>query len=351
MMVAVRAARTAWAAVLLLSALTLGAPAARSAAPCGRTAQLAYVTASYSGQRGAVWLAAADGSARRQLARAATPVLAPSGALVAVTRPGAAAGLEVLTACGDRVGTFFGAADHVSGMAWSPDSSMLAAIVDPHPGGSDVFGQRLVVIDVASGGQTTVAKGFLDGFGSPSFSPTPPYQLAFDNTPRRGAHTNVWSATVGQPATQVTHSGENQYPLSAPQGILYSHVTSSGRTTLDLATDGRTTTLMKLMGWPVAISADGRRLAAEGAACGAVWPLSVDLSTRKVVHQFRDGFAPFGISPTGGSMLIAGSPPVRDCGGKRSRIERVAFRGGAARFIAYGVNPSWASSAAANVLG
>lgn len=336
---------------LLLLALALGTPAARSAAPCGRTAQLAYVSAASSGQRGMVRLASADGSDRRSLVRAATPALAPSGALVAVTRFGAAGGLEILTACGDVVGRYFRAADGVSGLVWSPDSSLLAAIVDPHPNGSNVFDRQLVVVNVATGQTTVVAGGFLGAFGGASFSPTPPYQVAYDNTPHSGAKANVYAAAIGQPGTQLTHGGENQYPLWGPHGILYSHVSSSGSMTLDLLADGRSTTLMKLNGWPVAISSDGRRLVAEGAACGAVWPLSVDLAARRVVHQFGDGFAPFGISAAGGSLLIAGSPPITDCGGRRSRIETVAFRGGPPKFIAYGVNPSWAGSAAANILG
>jgi hypothetical protein len=29
---------------------------------------------------------------------------------------------------------------------------------------------------------------------------------------------------------------------------------------------------MRLIGWPVALSSDGLHLAAEGAACGVVWP-------------------------------------------------------------------------------
>jgi hypothetical protein len=126
-------------------------------------------------------------------------------------------------------------------------------------------------------------------------------------------------------------------------------VPHSGLPELEQIAGGHSTKLMRLNGWPVALSSDGLHLAAEGAACGAVWPLSVNLATRRVVHQFGNGFAPFGISPSGGALLIAGSPPSGDCGGERSVIETVPFAGGRPTKIAYGTSPSWADSAAVGV--
>ncbi len=339
---------------LLLAAAARGAPSATSAgsapyaAPCSARRQLAYVAADYSGQKGMVWLAAANGSGGRRLLRAAAPVLAPSGRLIAVTQFGRSAGLGIFTVCGGLVGQYFSSHDAISGVAWSPDSSLVAAIVDPHPNGS-VFGQRLVVIDVATGHLTTVATGFLDGFGGPSFSRAAPYRLAYAVVPRVDAHTNVWTAAIGQPSAQLTRGGDNDYPLWGPQGMLYEHFLTSGLPELELFSSGHATGLMRLNGWPVALSSDGLHLAAEGAACGVVWPLSVNLATRKVVHQFADGFAPFGISASGGSLLIAGSPPSADCGGPRSVIETVPFAGGKPKVIAHGTNPSWADSTAVSV--
>lgn len=121
------------------------------------------------------------------------------------------------------------------------------------------------------------------------------------------------------------------------------------KTFLDLLAGGHSSTLMKLVAWPVAVSSNGTRLAAESAACGVVWPVSVNLSTRKVVHQFPTSFAPDGISPSGGSMLISGAKPSGDCGGPRSVIETVPFSGGQPTFVAYGTDPSWADSRASGV--
>src|ERR1019366_833397 len=338
-------------AALLLAVGAQGTPRARAAvtaAQCSRTQQLAYVATNFPGEKGMVWFAAANGGERRRLFRAATPELSPDGAMVAVTEFGHAAGLGIFTVCGGRVGEYFSAHDGISGIVWSPDSSLVAVVVDPHPNGS-AFGQRLVVIDVATGHVTTVATGFLNGWGGPSFSPTSPHQLAYDIVVRSNTNPNVWSAAIGQPSVQLTHGGYNEYPLWGPKGILYDHVLNSGAPELELISSGHSTKLMRLNGWPVALSSDGLHLAAEGAACGVVWPLSVNLATRRVVRQFGNGFAPFGISPTGGALLIAGSPPSRDCGGKRSVIETVPFGGGRPTKIAYGTSPSWADSAAASV--
>jgi len=327
---------------------TSGARAAATAVQCSRTQQLAYVAANSPGQKGMVWFAAVNGGGRRRLFRAATPELSPDGSMVAVTKFGHAGGLGIFNVCGGLVGEYFSAHDGISGIVWSPDSSLVAAVVDPHPNGSP-FGQRLVVIDIATGQVTTVATGFLSGWGGPSFSPTSPFQLAYDIVPRVNSNPNLWSAAIGQPSVQLTRGGENEDPLWGPQGILYDSVLSSGASELELISGGQSTKLMRLTGWPVALSSDGLHLAAEGAACGVVWPLSVNLATRKVVRQFANGFAPFGISPSGGALLIAGSPPSGECGGKRSVIETVPFGGGRPTKIAYGTSPSWANSASVSV--
>jgi hypothetical protein len=346
-----RAIRGFAAAVLATLLLLPAAAPATPVAPCARTAQLAYVAAAHAGQTGTVWLAAANGTARTRLLRAATPVLAPSGSMIALTRFGGSGGLGIFTACRTMVGKYFSARDAISGLAWSPDSSLLAAIVDPHPNGNEVFDQRLEVVNVATGQTTAVATGFLTGFGGPSFSTVAPYQIAYDNSRHVGSNPDVWSATIGQAPVQLTRSGYNEDPLWGPQGILYAHDATSGGTTLDIFAAGHSSTLMKLDGWPVAVSADGRHLLAEGAACGVIWPLTVDLDRRRVVRRLANGFAPFGISPDGGSVLISGSPPAGDCGGRRSRIEVVGFGGGKPSLVAYGVDPSWADSGAVNVQG
>ena len=337
-------------AVGLLSVGTVHGQAAAgaSAVPCSRASQLAYSAGTYSGQKAMVWLANANGSDRRKLLRAADPVLSPSGEMVAVTNFGGSAGLGVFTSCGRLVSQFFSSRDTIAGVTWSPDSSIVAAVVAANPDQAP-FHEHLDLIDVATGRVTNVATGFLSGWGGPTFSSMSSHQLAYANVTKVGHNPSIWSVTPGQPSVQLTTSGTNQYPVWGPQGLLYQHVLNNGTSYLDLLSGGHSSSLMKLQAWPVAVSSDGTHLAAESAACGVVWPVSVNLSTRKVVHQFPASFAPYGISPSGGSILISGSTPHADCGGPRSVIETVPFSGGKPTFVADGTDPSWADSRAVGV--
>jgi hypothetical protein len=346
--VALLAAGSLATGLLLVDAAHGPAVAGASAVSCSSTSQLAYSAGKYSGQKAMVWLANANGSDRRKLLQAAGPVLSPNGGMVAVTRFGGSAGLGLFTVCGGLVGRFFSSHDTITGITWSPDSRMVAAVVAANPNGAP-FHEQLAVIDVAAGQVTNVATGFLSGWGAPTFSPTSSHQLAYANVTEVGHNPSIWSVTPGQPSVQLTKNGNDQYPVWGPQGLLYQHALNNGKSYLNLLSGGHSSTLMKLEAWPVAVSSDGSRLAAESAACGVVWPVSVNLSTRKVVHQFSDSFAPYGISRSGRSILISGSTPSEDCGGPRSVIETVPFSGGKPTFVAYGTDPSWADSRAVGV--
>jgi hypothetical protein len=334
--------------LLLVGAVHGRAAARANAASCSKTSQLAYSAGEYSGQKAMVWLADANGSNRRKLMRAAKPVLSPNGEMVAVTRLGGSAGLGLFTVCGGRVGRFFSSRDTISGVSWSRDSSVVAAVVASNPDDKP-FDEQLDEIDVATGKVTKVATGFLAGWGGPTFAPGSSHQLAYANVTKVGHNPSLWSMTPGHPSVQLADSGTNQYPVWGPQGLLYQHVLKNGKTYLDLLSGGHTSTLMKLLAWPVAVSRDGTRLLAEGAACGVVWPVTVNLTTRKIVHQYPTSFAPQGISPSGGLILMAGSKLHADCGGPRSVIETAPFSGGKPVFVADGTDPSWADSQAAGV--
>ena len=337
----------AFAAVLLLGG-RLSERSARGAGACSATAQLAYVAAQHAGQRGTVYVAAADGSNRRALVRGETPVLSPDGRMVAVTGIGNGAGLGLYTACGGPVKTYFGAREGVSGVVWSPDASMLAAIVAPHPKNFNAP-EHLVVIDVASGKLTVVATGGINGA---SFAPAAPFDTSAGSI-AYSDNGNIFTAVIGLASLQLTIGGQGGAdPLWGPHGVLYAHPQRSGDMELEQipAAGGRPTNLLKLADtWPVAISQDGVHLAAEGAACGVLFPVSVNLATR-AVHQYPASFAPYGISPSGGSILIAGAPPGANCAGKPSVIETVPFGGGKPTVIAHGTEPSWADSSAANTV-
>jgi len=334
--------------LLLVGTVRGQVTAGARAGSCSSTSQLAYSAGKYSEQKAMVWLANANGSDRRKLLRAADPVLSPNGEMVALTNFGGSAGLGLFTVCGGLVSQFFSSHDSITGITWSPDSSTVAVVVAANPEQAP-FHEQLELIDVATGQATKIATGYLSAWGGPTFSPTSSHQLAYANVTKVGHNPNIWSATPGHPSVQLTRSGTNQYPVWGPQGLLYQHALNDGGAYLDLLSGGHSSTLMKLVAWPVAVSSDGTHLAAESAACGVVWPVSVNLSTRRIVHQFPTSFAPYGISPSGASILISGSTPSADCGGPRSVIETVPFSGGKPTFVADGTDPSWADSRAVGV--
>lgn len=348
MVLTVLAAGALAVGLLLVGTVHGQAASEASGAPCSLTSQLAYSAAKHSGQKAMVWLANATGSDRRELVRAVNPVLAPDGGMVAVTRFGGSHGLGLFTVCGGLVSQFFSSHDSITGVTWSPDSSMVAAVVAANPEQAP-FKEKLELIDVATGQVTNIATGFLGGWGGPTFSSATSHQFAYADVPKVGRNPNIWTVTPGQPAVQLTRRGTNQYPVWGPQGLLYQHARNDGTSYLKLFAHGHSSTVMKLEAWPVAVSSDGTRLAAESAACGVVWPVSVNLSTRRVVHQFPTSFAPYGISPSGQSILISGSKPTGDCGGPRSVIETVPFSGGKPTFVADGTDPSWADSQVSGV--
>jgi hypothetical protein len=341
------------AGALALGLMLVGAVHGRAAADtntasCSKTSQLAYAGGKYSGQKAMIWLANSNGSGRRKLLRGAYPVLSPDGEMVAVTKFGGSAGLGLFNVCGGLIGQFFSSTDTITSVSWSPDSSIVAVVVAKDPNQA-AFHEQLKEIDVATGKVATVATGFLSGWGGPTFAPGASHQLAYSIVTKVGHNPGIWSATPGQASVQLTTNGTNQYPVWGPQGLLYQHALNNGTTYLDLLAGGHSSTLMKLQAWPVAVSSDGTHLVAENAACGVVWPVTVNLRTDKIAHQFPTSFAPYGISPNGGSILISGSTPHADCGGPRSVIETASFSGGKPKFIADGTDPSWADSRAVGV--
>jgi hypothetical protein len=326
---------------LLLLGTGHGQATARArAASCAKTSQLAYSAGRYSGQKAMIWLANANGSDRRKLLRAATPVLSPNGEMVAVTKFGGSAGLGLFTTCGGLLSKFFTSHDTITGITWSPDSSIVAAVVAADP--NHAFHEQLKEIDVATGKVSNVATAFLSGWGRPTFAPGTSHQLAYAAVTKVGHNPSIWSMVPGHASVQLTRHGNDQYPVWGPQGLLYQQTLNNGKAYLDLLSNRHSSTLMKLLAWPVAVSSDGNHLLAEGAACGVVWPVTVNLSTRKVVHQYPTSFAPAAISPSGGSILFSGSKPRKDCGGPRSVIETAPFSGGKPVFVADGTDPSWA---------
>lgn len=109
-----------------------------------------------------------DGSGVRKLAPGSNPRISPNGDIVAFLHQGkgrsAQPGLMLVPADGSApVSGLASGWREVSVFDWSPDSSSIAAVL-----GSELGPKRLVLIDVVTGAQQTIARGFFSGV---SFAP------------------------------------------------------------------------------------------------------------------------------------------------------------------------------------
>lgn len=147
---------------LVLSAFVL---AALLAVPAAAQATLAYVK---NPAKPTVFAAADDGSGAKKLVAGSNPHVSPDGKIVALLSQGSSlkAKPEMVLAPADA-----GAPPTVlvknwrqpEVFAWSPDSKLVVAVLGPELGK-----QRLVLIDIVTGAQRTIAQGFFNGA---SFSP------------------------------------------------------------------------------------------------------------------------------------------------------------------------------------
>ncbi len=115
-----------------------------------------------------VWSAADNGSGARRLATGSNPRVSPDGKIVAFLHQGKGRSsqpeLMLVPADGSapvsRLATGW---RETSAFAWSSDGASIAAVLGPELGS-----KRLVLIDVTTGAQRTIARGFFSGV---SFAP------------------------------------------------------------------------------------------------------------------------------------------------------------------------------------
>lgn len=152
-------ARSKWVLVLLATGVAL------LAVPGVARATLVFVR---SPLKPTVWAAADNGSAQRRIATGSTPRVSPDGKIVAFFHQGDGRSsqpeLMLAPANGSApVSRLASGWREVSTFSWSPDSASIAAVLGPELGP-----KRLVLIDVVTGSQRTIARGFFSGV---SFAP------------------------------------------------------------------------------------------------------------------------------------------------------------------------------------
>lgn len=311
-----RAAATS--AAVLAATLVLAAPAnATITATAGLHAD---------GNTGHIVIARDDGSHKRVLGAGDHSVISPDGTLVAVldypsSYPGpptvfklyrASGGAPVLTMSAD-----------FSRLTWAPDSRKLVTVDDT--------GSRLLMIDAATGVQTTVATG---QFGAASFSPDSK-RLAYAT---QGGALNVVDLVNGMTKTLRRHAAS---PVWGPHTIAFGATHKrGGRTIWNVATirpDGthfRQVThirpgLLYFGLVPAAWSANGRRLATDTMGSEGYW------NTTYVVDPVRGGARLLyhgNLQQTtisrNGRWIIGQTGDAECCGFQYTDVVRVPWQGG-----------------------
>lgn len=196
------------------------AAAALLAVPAAAHATLAFVR---SPLKPTVWAAADSGSAQRRIGPGSTPKVSPDGKIVAFLHQGEGRSSqpELMLAPADGSAPVSKLATgwrETLNFAWSPDSASIAAVLGPELGP-----KRLVLVDVVTGAQQTIARGFFNGV---SFDPQGT-RLVFGraSSERFPPRSDVYRFEIPMgesvryvPPVRLTHDRRSLYPLWGPGG-------------------------------------------------------------------------------------------------------------------------------------
>jgi len=187
------------------------AAAALLALPAAAQATLSFVRGPLAP---AVYVANDNGSGVKKIGAGSTPHVSPDGKSIAYLHegPGHAQELKLASAAGGPGRTLMAAWRESQTFAFSPDSTQIAALRGPE------LGKRtLVLIDVASGAQQTVASGYFNGV---SFSPEGDElvygRAASESYPPK---TDLYRFAIASGQTaRLTKDKRSQAPLWGPSG-------------------------------------------------------------------------------------------------------------------------------------
>lgn len=343
---------------LLLPTLVL---AALLALPAAAGATLAYVK---NPLNATVFVAGDDGSGAHKVAAGNNPHVAPDGHAVAYLHEGpkGAQELKLAPAAGGAGRTLMKNLREAFYVAWSPDSKTIAALRGPELGK-----RKLVLVDVATGLQRVVARGFFSGF---SFAPHPvPVNLdspigqlvyAKSNREKYPPRSDVFqvSVTGGEPV-RITSDHRSSNPLFGPENKIVFVKTVEGKkrryggkNELFLMNAGgkevRRLTHTKvdplLQGlFPTEWSADGSRLLAEFQGQDVSYAVTVDPKTgaqRPVAGTGESGFVGTDLSADG--RLVLGFNGGFDPGLRNHKVQTVPYSGGKPKTLAReALEPNW----------
>jgi Tol biopolymer transport system component len=310
-----------------------------------------------------VWSAADSGSGARKLAAGSDPRISPNGQIVAFLHQGKGRSsqpeLMLVPADGSApVSRLAVGWRETSSFAWSPDSASIAAMLGPELGA-----KRLVLIDVVTGTQLTIARGFFSGV---SFAPAGGQvvygRAASEDFPPR-SDVYRFEIPIGQavryaPPVRLSQDSRSTNPLWGPNGkIVFVKqlgakqrkygpknelylMNSAGKQVKRLT---HTTVGPLLQGlYPTQWSANGKRLLAQFNGQDTSYAVTVNPRTgaqRPLIEATEQGFAGAALSADGNFVLGAtgGFEP-----GPGHDVATVPYGGGKPKVLAKNAfEPNW----------
>jgi Tol biopolymer transport system component len=304
-----------------------------------------------------IWAAADNGKGAHKLVAGGNPHISPDGKIIAFLHRGSgrSARPQLFLAPADGSAPVSGLASGWQEpfyLAWSPDSKTIAALLGPELGK-----RRLVLIDVITGAQRTVARGYFYGF---SFAPEGG-QLVYarSGSERYPPHSDVYRFELASGKSQrLTSDHRSTNPLwgpgseivfvkqlgakkrrYGPKNELFTMTPAGGK--VRQLTHSKVSALAQGL-YPTALSANGRRLLAQFEGQDLSYAVTVNALTgaqRPLVEATERGVLGTAISADGKFVLGAtgGFEPS-----SRHNVVRIPWGGGHQKILAKNAfEPDW----------
>ncbi|MBS1887091.1 MAG: hypothetical protein JSU06_07870 [Actinobacteria bacterium] len=331
----------------------LVAVAALLALPAAAQATLAYSTNLYHPH---ISVAQDNGKGAKAIGAGANAKVSPNGELVIFEREAKnhTPEMKLYNVGTGKTKTIFSPWRETFTVAWSPDSSMVAALR-----GGELGTRTLYIIDVETGKATRIATGYFQGL---SFSPDNK-EVVFGLSASQAypTKTNIFRDPVtGGPTSQLTNDGISTSPLWGPQGqIVFVKqlnakqrkygpkndlflMNANGKSVKRLT---HTTVGPLVVGlFPTAWSASGNQLLTEFEGQDTSYAVTVNPKTGAEkslsASNPETGFAGVALSPDG--KTVYGYLGGFEGPGSQLKIASVPYAGGKAKVLVNGgFNPSW----------
>lgn len=339
---------------LLLSTLAI----ALLALPAAAQGTLAYVKGSF---QGTIYAADDNGNGPREVGFGYDPHVSPDGNWVAYRREVGKIPQELKLApsSGGPGKTLKTSFPEVFDLAWSPDSTHIAAVVGPELGP-----RRLVLLDLASGMQAFVARGFFGGF---SFSPdSTEIAYSVSQSEKYPPRSDVFRFPVPIPGVvnvrapepvRLTSDHRSSDPLWGPQKIVFVKTLGKNRRygpknelflmnpqgkQVKRLTHTKVPLLLQGL-FPTDWSADGNRLLTEFQGQDTSYAVVVNPKTgaqRPVAGTGETGFVGTDLSADG--SLVLGFNGGFEVGLRNNKVQTVPYGGGKPKtLVKEAFEPSW----------